>query len=71
MVGGGMMDGVGTLLVTGMIAIILVVVMGIAGVLYWIFGDHKTFKTKEKPAISWELKAKGQNIDTIWVYKFK
>jgi hypothetical protein len=27
-------------------------------------------ETKKKPAITWKLEAKGQKIDTIWIYKF-
>lgn len=33
--------------------------------------DHKKFKTQFKPTISWELKARGQSVDTVWIYQFK
>jgi hypothetical protein len=33
--------------------------------------NNKTIETQTKPTITWELKARGQKIDTIWIYKFK
>jgi hypothetical protein len=55
--------------------LIVAVIVSIFGIGYFIynffFADHKTVKTTEKPAITWELKANKQTIDTVWVYKFK
>lgn len=35
------------------------------------FVDRNTIKCKEKPTISYEFKAEGKKIDTVWIYKFK
>jgi ABC-type phosphate transport system permease subunit len=60
----------------GLITILVVaVVVAILGFGYFIyntfFANKKTFKTLEKPEITWELKAKGKTVDTVWIYKFK
>lgn len=47
-----------------------IALLGVGYFVFTLFKDKKTFKTTEKPSISWELKAKGQKVDTIWIYKF-
>lgn len=65
---GGMLQGFFNLLLIFAIAFILA-----GGFLIYHFGttNHKVFKTREKPAVSWELVAHGQTVDTIYIYKFK
>ena len=36
---------------------------------YFSHSSNK-FKTNVKPKITWELKASGQKVDTIWIYEF-
>lgn len=51
--------------------LIVAVILGIYSIYVTFFKDNKTIKTKEHPTVTWELKAKGQKVDTVWVYKFK
>lgn len=64
---GGFFNGILTLLTVFFILTLL----GAGYFVFNLFQDHKTIKTEEKPAITWELKAKGQTVDTVWIYKFK
>ncbi len=66
--GGNWLDGLYTLLIILFVATLL----GLGYFIYnFFFFDKKVIKTQVKPAITWELKAKGQKVDTVWVYKFK
>lgn len=47
------------------------IVFGIYFVYDVFFKSTTTVKTEEKPSITWELKARGQKLDTVWIYKFK
>jgi hypothetical protein len=64
---GSFFNGILTLLAVFFILTLL----GAGYFIFSLFQDHKTIKTKEKPAITWELKAKGQTVSTVWIYKFK
>jgi competence protein ComGF len=57
----------------GCLITLIFLIGGVAVVLgiYAFSCDTKTIKVKERPIITWELKAKGQKVDTIWIYKFK
>lgn len=69
--GSAIADGLGALVMLAFIAVIIAI-LGIGYFCYDVFfTDKKTFKTETKPAITWELKAKGQKVDTVWIYKFK
>lgn len=37
----------------------------------FFFKNNKIVKTAEKPSITWELKARKQKVDTIFIYTFK
>jgi H+/gluconate symporter-like permease len=67
---GQMFNGIGTMLLIGLIAMVCTVVFGIY-IIADLLSPKKEFKTKEKPNITWELQAKGQSVDTVWIYKFK
>lgn len=71
MVGAGFGNGLGCLFWAAIIGTILSI-LGIVYFLYNVFiAEHKTFKTTGKPAITWELKAHGKTVDTVWIYTFK
>ena len=65
------LDGLEFFFKIGFIAIVLTIVFGVYIFVDKAFINHKTFKTKSKPTISWELKANEQKVDSVWVYKFK
>jgi hypothetical protein len=50
---------------------VLIVIVLFGYFLFTVFKDKKTIKCTEKPSITYEFKAKGQKIDTVWIYKFK
>lgn len=54
-----------------LIVCFFIALLGIGFFIYSMFSEKSTFKTKSKPVITWELKAKGQTIDTVWIYTFK
>lgn len=63
-----MFDGIFNLILVLLIATVL----GFGYFVYnFFFVDRHTIKTQVRPTITWELKAKGQKVDTVWVYKFK
>ena len=71
MVGAGIGEGLGCLIWAAGIGIVCSII-GLGYFLYNVFiVEHKTFKTTEKPAITWELKAHEKTVDTVWIYKFK
>jgi hypothetical protein len=53
------------------IMLIAIIILAIYSIYSLFFIDRKTIKCTEKPKITYEFKAKGQKIDTVWVYKFK
>lgn len=63
--------GIGRIFYTAIIGVVLTIIC--FGYIIWntFIADHKVFKTQKPPVITWELKAKGQSVDTIWIYTFK
>lgn len=53
------------------ILFVSVIILGIYFVYSLLFKNNKTIKCTEKPSITYEFKAKGQRIDTVWIYKFR
>lgn len=51
---------------------IIIFVCVIAGILTTMVIRARVYgiKTTTKPKITWELKADGQKVDTVWIYKF-
>lgn len=70
-----MLDGLGNFFQALINLLVICFVVAVLGLFYFcysfFFKDDKTIKTKERPTITWELKAQGQSVDTIWIYKFK
>jgi hypothetical protein len=62
----GMLDA----LYKGFISMLILSIILISLLFSFIFDDNETIKTTSKPKITWELKAHGQKVDTIWIYKF-
>lgn len=52
------------------IKILAVVCLFLLGYAVTSFINRKTIKTKNKPKVTWELQARGQKVDTVWIYKF-
>lgn len=52
------------------IAFVILAILGVAYFSYSVF-KTKEIRTTTKPTISWELKSKGQTVDTVWIYKFE
>ena len=61
--------------VSGIIWLIIVLfifaVLGGISLVGSLTRNDKRIETQSKPTITWELKARGQKIDTIWIYNFK
>lgn len=53
------------------ILFVAVIILGMYSIYALFFKDNKTIKSTEKPSVTYEFKAKGQKVDTIWIYKFK
>lgn len=62
-------EGINQLFKFGLICFIAAVIFGAYSLYSW-FKSTNIVKTHKPPTISWELKAKGHKIDTIWVYTF-
>lgn len=62
-------EGIDQLINFAFICFIAAAIFG-AYSLYSFFKSHNVVKTNKPPAITWELKAKGQKIDTTWIYTF-
>lgn len=65
---GSMLNGLMTLIAVFGIGLLS---CGIFLIVHFTTVNHKQFKTTTPPVITWELKAHGQKVDTVWVYKFK
>lgn len=50
---------------------VVAVILGFYSIYVTFIKDNNTFETKTKPEITWKLEAKGQTVDTIWIYNFK
>lgn len=71
MVGGGMLNGLGTALIVGLISFAIVVVIGIYSVCNFAYIKFygETFKSKNLINPSFRLETDGKNIDTVYIYK--
>ena len=55
-----------------LIILFVLVILGLGYLIYNLFfANNKSFKSKEKPVITWELQTRGKIVDTVWVYQFK
>jgi len=71
MVGPGMFNGVGEMLIAGLVAIVLCIVIGLYSIIdfFWIPETYK-FKEPLKPNRI-ELVIENNKVDTLYVYKLK
>ena len=74
MVGGGMLNGLGTALIVGLISFAVVVVIGVYSVcsvcnFVYIKFYGETFESKNLINPSFRLETDGKNIDTVYIYK--
>lgn len=53
------------------ILFVAVIILAIYSIYSLFFKDSKTIKCTEKPSVTYEFKAKGQKVDTVWIYKFR
>jgi len=52
----------------------VLIILGLVGFIFYQSSNKQSkyiIETKIPPIITWKLEAKGQRVDTIWVYNFK
>lgn len=62
-------EGIDQLFKFALVCFIAAAIFGVYS-LYSFFKSNNVIKTNKPPTITWELKAKGHKIDTIWIYTF-
>lgn len=70
MVGPGMFDGLAAMFYAGIIAVVLLVLVGIYEVADWFFIEE-TIESKTLIVPDRRLTTDGQTVDTIYIYRKK
>ncbi len=68
---GAMFKGLGTMLLVGFIAVVIVIIMGGYGLYRVIFPKEKKIESKELIVPEIKLVTDGKTIDTVYIYKEK
>jgi hypothetical protein len=67
----GMFDGIVRMLWVGMIALLLLIILGVYDLVRWVWPKDKTYESKTILVPKIKLHTDGKVIDTIYVYKIK